>query len=265
MDETNKSQRSVGPLVAGQVAVITGGAKGIGRGCARVLAASGASVALLDIDEHAASATLRQLEAQGAKAAYFKTDVSQSADVEAAMRGILNAFGRIDILINNAGAHDGKGIQEADEADWDRIINTNLKSIFLVSKAALPSLKESGGNIVNMASMVGLVGQGQSGAYSASKGGIVALTKNMALDLAPYGIRVNCICPGWVETPLVDPWFALQPDEAEARQYVDSIHPLGRIADADEIGRVALFLASDLASFITGVAIEVDGGVSLGY
>ena len=113
--------------------------------------------------------------------------------------------------------------------------------------------------------MVGLVGQGKSGAYSASKGGIIALTKNMALDLAPYGIRVNCICPGWVETPLVNEWFALQPDEAEARAYVDSIHPLGRIASADEIGKAALFLASDLASFVTGVALEVDGGVTLGY
>ncbi len=265
MDKMTGLQRGVGPLVAGQVAVITGAAKGIGRGCAHVLAASGASLALLDIDEHAASATLRQLEAQGAKAAYFKTDVSRSEDVEAAIHGVLKSFGRIDILVNNAGAHDGKGIQEADEADWDRIINTNLKSIYLMSKAALPSLKESGGAIVNMASMVGLVGQGQSGAYSASKGGIVALTKNMALDLAQYGIRVNCICPGWVETPLVNEWFALQPDEAEARRYVNSIHPLGRIADADEIGKVALFLASDLASFITGVAIEVDGGVSLGY
>ena len=134
-----------------------------------------------------------------------------------------------------------------------------------MSKAALPALKQTGGAIINMGSMVGLVGQGKSGAYSASKGGIIALTKNMALDLAPDNIRVNCICPGWVRTPLVNQWFALQPDEARARDYVNSIHPLGRIAAADEIGSVALFLASDLASFVTGVAIEVDGGVSLGY
>ena len=178
---------------------------------------------------------------------------------------IVRDFGRIDILVNNAGTHDGKGIEEGDEADWERIIDTNLKSVFLVSKAALPYLKAARGSIVNMGSMVGLVGQGKSGAYSASKGGIIALTKNMALDLAPYGIRVNCICPGWVETPLVNAWFALQPDEAAARAYVDSIHPLGRIASADEIGNAALFLASDLASFVTGVAIEVDGGVTLGY
>jgi NAD(P)-dependent dehydrogenase (short-subunit alcohol dehydrogenase family) len=126
-------------------------------------------------------------------------------------------------------------------------------------------LKESRGSIVNMGSMVGLVGQGNSGAYSASKGGIIALTKNMALDFAPYGIRVNCICPGWVRTPLVDAWFAMQPDETSARSYVDSIHPLGRIASPEEIGQVALFLASTQASFVTGVAIPVDGGVTLGY
>ena len=177
---------------------------------------------------------------------------------------IVGEYGQIDVLVNNAGTHDGKGIEEADEADWNRIIDTNLKSVFLVSKAALPYLKARRSAIVNMGSMVGLVGQGKSGAYSASKGGIIALTKNMALDLAPYSIRVNCICPGWVETPLVDAWFALQPAEAEARAYVDSIHPLGRIASAEEIGKTALFLASDLASFVTGVALEVDGGVTLG-
>jgi len=148
---------------------------------------------------------------------------------------------------------------------WDQLREIRPFAVFLTSKAALPHLKSARGCIVNMGSMVGLVGQGRSGAYSASKGGIIALTKNLALDLAPYGIRVNCICPGWVETSLVNAWFALQPEEAEARAYVDSIHPLGRIAKAEEIGKAALFLASDLASFVTGVAVEVDGGVTLGY
>ena len=208
---------------------------------------------------------LTNCRARGVNAEFFSADVSSAADIAGAFPDILQRFGKIDILVNNAGTHDGKGIQEAQEADWDRIISTNLKSVFLMSKAALPALKQAGGAIVNMGSMVGLVGQGKSGAYSASKGGIIALTKNMALDLAPDNIRVNCICPGWVRTPLVNQWFALQPDEARARDYVNSIHPLGRIAAADEIGSVALFLASDLASFVTGVAIEVDGGVSLGY
>ena len=265
MNKTELSPPEYGQLVEQQVAVVTGAAKGIGRACARVFGAAGATIALIDIDGDAAGATLMELQKRGVQAAFFPADVSNAAEVSAAVQGILGRFGKIDILVNNAGTHDGKGIQEAGEEDWDRIIGANLKSVFLVSKAALPSLKQTGGAIINMGSMVGLVGQGSSGAYSASKGGIVALTKNMALDLAPHRIRVNCICPGWVETPLVDEWFALQPDEARARDYVNAIHPLGRIAAADEIGNVALFLASDLASFVTGVAIEVDGGVTLGY
>jgi NAD(P)-dependent dehydrogenase (short-subunit alcohol dehydrogenase family) len=252
-------------MLAGRVAVVTGGAKGIGLGCARVLAAAGAAIALWDMDEAALKRAAEQLRSQRLRARPFIADVSRSSAVDAAIAAIIRDFGKIDILVNNAGTHDGKGIEEADEADWARIIDTNLKSIFLVSKAALPYLKETRGAIVNMGSMVGLAGQGKSGAYSASKGGIIAMTKNLALDLAPYGIRVNCICPGWVETPLVNQWFSLQPDEADARAYVDSIHPLGRIAAADEIGNAALFLASDLASFVTGVALAVDGGVTLGY
>jgi NAD(P)-dependent dehydrogenase (short-subunit alcohol dehydrogenase family) len=113
--------------------------------------------------------------------------------------------------------------------------------------------------------MAGAVGQGHAAAYASTKGAIITLTKNLALDLAPYGIRVNCICPGWVETPLVNVWFQLQPDEAAARSYIASIHPLGRIATADEIGQAALFLASEASSFVTGVALPVDGGVTLGY
>ena len=252
-------------LLAGQVALVTGAGKGIGAGCARVLGAAGASIAVWDIDQAAANATVTELHSAEIAAGAVIADVSDKSAVEAAIAKIAAEFGRIDVLVNNAGTHDGKGIEAGDESDWDRIIGTNLKSVYLVTKAALPWLKAARGRIVNMGSMVGLVGQGQSGAYSASKGGIVALTKNMALDFAAYGMRVNCICPGWVRTPLVDQWFAMQADEAEARDYVASIHPLGRIADADEVGAVALFLASDMSSFVTGVAIPVDGGVTLGY
>ncbi len=131
-------------------------------------------------------------------------------------------FGRIDVVVNNAGVHDSKSLEEASEADWDRILTNNLKSMYLVVKAALPYLKETKGRIVNMSSMAGVVGQGNAAAYASSKGGIVILSKNLALDLAQYGIRVNCICPGWVETPLVNQWFPLQPDEAAARQYIGS-------------------------------------------
>ena len=265
MTEQRGSLRRIGNLLAGQVAVITGAGAGIGLGCARAMGAAGATIAVWDIDGAAAESAIAQLHAGGVEAKAYIADVSRASAVETTIADIVRTFGKIDILVNNAGTHDGKGIEEGDEASWNRIIDTNLKSVFLISKAALPQLKSARGCIINMGSMVGLVGQGSSGAYSASKGGIIALTKNLALDLAPYGIRVNCICPGWVETPLVNAWFALQPDESEARAYVNSIHPLGRIATAEEIGKAALFLASDLASFVTGIAIEVDGGVTLGY
>lgn len=265
MTKSHRSPRTSLAILADRVAVVTGAGAGIGLGCARILGAAGASVAVWDIDGASAKSAAEALLSSGVAAKPFIADVSQASAVESTIDEIVRDFGAIDILVNNAGTHDGKGIEEGDEADWDRIINTNLKSVYLVSKAALPALQVARGSIVNMGSMVGLVGQGKSGAYSASKGGIIALTKNMALDLAPYGIRVNCICPGWVSTPLVDQWFAMQPDEPAARAYVDSIHPLGRIASPDEIGSAALFLASDLASFVTGVAIEVDGGVTLGY
>jgi NAD(P)-dependent dehydrogenase (short-subunit alcohol dehydrogenase family) len=249
----------------GKIAIVTGAAKGIGFGCARVLGSAGATIAAIDVDEPALQSVVQHLRENGVTAEAYCADVSSTEAVDSAIQAIAARFERIDVVVNNAGVHDSKGIEAASEGDWDRIISTNLKSIYLVTKAALPYLKATHGSIVNMGSMVGLVGQGSAGAYSATKGAIVALTKNMALDFAPGGIRVNCVCPGWVETPLVNLWFAAQPDEPAARSYINSVHPLGRIASADEIGQVVLFLASAQSSFVTGVALPVDGGVTLGY
>jgi NAD(P)-dependent dehydrogenase (short-subunit alcohol dehydrogenase family) len=258
-------QSTVETLLSGRVAVITGAAKGVGLGCARVLGAAGATLAIVDVDPAGAALAVQDLRRKGVTAEVFIADVGQANAVDGLIKAIVERFDHIDILINNAGTHDGKGIEGSTESDWDRILTTNLKSVYLVTKSALPYLKAARGSVVNMASMVGLVGQASSGAYTASKGGIIAITKSMAIEFAPFGIRVNAICPGWVNTPLVETWFALQENEAQARKYVDSIHPLGRIASAEEIGQVALFLASDLASFVTGVALPVDGGVTLGY
>jgi NAD(P)-dependent dehydrogenase (short-subunit alcohol dehydrogenase family) len=185
--------------------------------------------------------------------------------VEALIASVVESFGRLDVLINNAGYHISKDVEHTSEQEWDYILATNLKSVFLCSKYAIPHLKKTRGTIVNMSSMVGLVGQSNAAAYSASKGGIVALSKGMAIDLAGDGIRVNCICPGWVQTPLVEDWFAQQADPSAARKYIFGMHPVGRISTVEEIGRVALFLCSEEASFITGVALPVDGGVTLGY
>ena len=248
-----------------KVAIITGSAKGIGKGCALVFAEEGATLVVVDIDAKAGSETVKQIESKGRQARFFKTDVSDSGQVQAMISQVVRDFGRIDVMFNNAGYHISKHVEETSEEEWDYIIDTNLKSVFLCSKYAIPHLRKTRGCILNMSSMVGLVGQSNAGAYSASKGGIVAMTKGMALDYAGDGIRVNCICPGWVETPLVEDWFAQQDDAEKAREYIYSVHPLGRIASMEEVGRAALFLASADASFVTGIALPIDGAVTLGY
>lgn len=248
-----------------KVAIITGSAKGIGKGCAMVFADEGAQIAVVDVDEGAAKDTVKEIEAKGGQARFFRTDVSDSAQVQQMISKVVEAFGSIDIMFNNAGYHISKHVAETSEDEWDYIINTNLRSVFLCSKYAIPHLKKTKGCIINMSSMVGLIGQSNAGAYSASKGGIVAMTKGMALDYAADGIRANCICPGWVKTPLVEDWFSQQDDPQEARQHIYGVHPLGRIASVEEVGRAALFLASSDSSFVTGIALEVDGAVSLGY
>ena len=249
----------------GKVAIVTGAAKGIGKGCAMVLAQAGASVAIADLEEAAGRALADEISATGSAALAVKCDVSNGDDVRALIDAVVAHFGGLDILVNNAGYHISKNIEVTSEQEWDYILRNNLKSVFLCSKYAIPHLRERRGCIVNMSSMVGLVGQTNAGAYSASKGGIIAMTKGMALDFAKDGIRVNCICPGWVQTPLVEDWFGQQPDPDAARKYIYGVHPLGRIATPEEVGRAALFLASESAAFVTGVALPVDGALTLGY
>lgn len=249
----------------GKVALITGAAKGIGRGCARVLAKHGAQIAIVDLDEVAGPDTAGGIQASWSRAEFFPADVSKADQVEKTIARVIDVFGQLDFLINNAGYHISKSVEQTTEEEWDYILDTNLKSIFLFSKYAIPNLRKSKGAIVNMGSMVGLVGQSNAGAYSASKGGIVAMTKGMALDLSKDGIRVNCVCPGWVETPLVNDWFSQQTDPESARRYIFGRHPLGRISTPEEIGRAVLFLCSEESASITGIALPVDGGITLGY
>jgi NAD(P)-dependent dehydrogenase (short-subunit alcohol dehydrogenase family) len=249
----------------GKVAIITGSARGIGFGCGRVFAKEGASITVADINEEIGPKAAKEFKSLGGDAFFCKTDVSDSKSVQAMITGTVKAYSRIDILINNAGYHISKNVEETSEEEWEYIINTNLRSTFLCSKYAIPHLRKTKGCIINISSMVGLVGQSNAGAYSASKGGQVAMTKGMALDFAKDGIRVNCICPGWVETPLVEDWFSQQKNPDEVRKHVYSIHPLGRIGTTEECGRAALFLATEDSSFITGIALPVDGAVTLGY
>lgn len=248
-----------------KVVIITGSAKGIGQGCAFVFAEEGAKVVIVDIDEKAGSKTVNAIKAKKEEAMFLKIDISDSTQVQSMISKVVEVFGKIDIMFNNAGYHISKNVEETSEDEWNYIINTNLKSVFLCSKYAIPALRKTKGCIINMSSMVGLVGQSNAGAYSASKGGIVAMTKGMALDFAKDGIRVNCICPGWVKTPLVEDWFNQQKDPEKVREYIYGVHPLGRIATIEEIGKSALFLASEDASFVTGITLQVDGAVTLGY
>ena len=249
----------------GKVALVTGAGKGIGKGCAEVLSRYGARIAVVDIDTAAGPQTAKGIEANGGHAVFLPADVSKAAEVQNMVAQLIELFGRLDILINNAGYHISKSVEDTSEEEWDYILDTNLRSVFLCSKYAIPYLRKTRGAIVNMASMVGLVGQRNAGAYSATKGGIIAMTKGMALDFAKDGIRVNCICPGWVETPLVEDWFSQQADPQAAKTYIFARHPLGRIATPEEVGDAAVFLCSEASSFVTGVTLPLDGGVTLGY
>ena len=201
-----------------KVVIITGSAKGIGKGCALVFAKEGAKVVIVDLDEKSGEQTVKEISEKKGTSFFVKTDLTKVADVQSMISTVINTYGQIDVMFNNAGYHISKNVEITSEDEWDFILNTNLKSVFLCSKYSIPYLRKTKGCIINMSSMVGLIGQSNAGAYSASKGGIVAMTKGMALDFAKDGIRVNCICPGWVNTPLVEDWFGQQNDPQKAKE-----------------------------------------------
>lgn len=246
-----------------KVTIVTGGARGIGAGICEVFCEEGAHCFV--IDKVNPDAKVKELREKGGKAGGIMCDVTQSDQVRAMIEKVVAEAGCIDVLVNNAGYHISKGVEELSEEEWDFLLDTNLKSQFLCTKYAVPHLKKTKGAVINMSSMVGLVGQPNACAYAATKGGIIAMTKNMAIDLAKHGIRVNVICPGWIQTPLVEDWFGQQKDPEAARKYIYSQHPLNRIGTSREVGKAALFLATEDSAFTTGSVIESDGGVTLGY
>ena len=250
-----------------RVAIVTGAAKGIGRGCAEVLAAAGAHVVVADVDSENGQAVAAAVNSAGTGGSglFVHTDVRSSAAVEAMVAAAVDRWGRLDVLVNNAGWHNSKGLLECSEEDWDSILELNLKSVFLCSKAAFPALKESRGAIISIGSMVGLIGQQDSVAYTASKGAIISMTRSLALDVAAYGVRANCICPGMVDTPLLEEYLQMQSNPEQRRQEFAAMHPLDRIGTPTDIARAVLFLASDAAEFITGTILPVEGGVTLDY
>jgi NAD(P)-dependent dehydrogenase (short-subunit alcohol dehydrogenase family) len=243
-----------------KVALITGGSRGIGLATAKCFADAGAAVTLVARDGQRGEAAARELGA-----VFVPADVRLAADCERAVAETLAAHGRLDVLVNGAGIiYRNRTVEQTTEEEWDATMDTNLKGAFLMSKYALPALRESRGTIVNVASYVALVGFAGSCAYAASKAALVNLTRTMALDHAGEQIRVNCVCPGSVATDMIYEAWELYGDVEEAERLWSSKHPLGRIAAPEEVARTILFLASDAASFVTGVALPVDGGITAG-
>ncbi len=249
--------------LAGKTALITGGGTGIGRACAVLFAREGARVAVAGRRAEPLAAVVAEIHGAGGEALAVTCDVTKAAEVEKAVRGIPARFDRLDVLVNSAGALLAAAAEETSEADWDHVVAVNLKGTFLVSRAVLPELRRAGGgSIVNIGSVLGLVGMKKRAAYAAAKGGVTLLTKAMALDHAREGIRVNCICPSLVETELVRQLFSGMPDpEAARRQRIEQI-PLGRMGQPEDVAQLALFLASDESSWVTGAALPLDGGIT---
>ncbi len=245
--------------MGGKVALVTGGGSGIGRATALAFAAAGASVVVADIDVGGGEETIRLLAEGGGEGVFVATDVSQATEVEAVVARAVDVYGGLHHAFNGAGVEgELSPTTECTEANWDRTINVNLKGIWLCLRAEIAHmLTAGGGSIVNIASVAGLVGLPGLPAYSASKGGIIQLTRTAALEYAPAGIRVNVVCPGAIRTPMLDRMIGLHPELGDG---LLALHPLGRIGEPDEIAQAAVWLCSDAASFVTGQALAVDGG-----
>ena len=243
-----------------KVVLITGGTRGIGLATAKLFAAEGAQVVIVGKDKGKMTEAVREVGGCGEPG-----DVSISRDCESIVARTLSLFGRLDVLINCAGIiFRNRTVEGTSEEEWDTTFDVNVKGTFLMSKYALPPLRETKGCIVNVSSYVGLVGFAGASAYAASKAAIVNLTRSMALDHAQEGIRVNAVCPGSVDTEMIRNAWQQFGDVKKAQRLWAEKHPLGRIATADEVGRTILFLASEDASFITGTALPVDGGITAG-
>jgi NAD(P)-dependent dehydrogenase (short-subunit alcohol dehydrogenase family) len=245
---------------AGRGILVTGAGSGIGRAAAQLFANEGGRVVVVDQDENEAQATVTSIRQAGGEALAIGADVSREADCRGMVERALAAYGRLHVAFNNAGiGASGFAVADEEEVTWSRLIDVNLKGIFLGMKYEIPAMVGAGGGaIVNTASVAGLVGERGIGAYSASKHGVVGLTRTAALDYIGQGVRINAVCPGATRTRILASWF----QDPKVESFILSRDPIGRIAEPEEIARAVLFLASDDASFIVGQALAVDGGLT---
>jgi NAD(P)-dependent dehydrogenase (short-subunit alcohol dehydrogenase family) len=257
------TDKGVGMDLEGRVAVVTGGAMGIGKGIAGELAAEGAAVVVSDVNDAAGEETTSELKRSGAKATYIHCDTSDEGEVKALMRAAVQEFDHLDVLVNNAGLGIFKSVTEATVEEFDRALAVNLRGPFLCMKYATPPMREAGrGSIINIASVHSVQNVGGTAPYAASKGGVAALTRAAAIDFSPDNIRVNAICPGWVDTPLVRGIFDATDDPEAARREIEERQLLRRLGQPEDIGRAAVFLASDDSSYMTGSLMFVDNGMT---
>ncbi len=251
------------PMSPAKVVVVTGGASGIGEGVARLMAERGYQVAIIDRNMDAGYRVADAINASGGHAQCFQADISDEHQVNTAFERIAETYLRIDVLSCNAGIQTYGTVETTTSEEWDRVININLKGIFLCCKAAVPHLKISGGSIVIMGSVQGYATQKNVLGYTTSKHALVGFVKAMALDMAEYGVRVNGVAPGSVRTPMLEYTVSLDTQPEQLWKTLDSMHPIGRIGTPREIAEVVAFLASPAASFVTGSMIIADGGLLL--
>ena len=244
--------------LAGMKSVVTGGASGIGAATARRFAAEGAQVCILDRDVATAQALAEEL---GSEHFALELDVRFEAAVEQAAADVYARWEAVDVLVNNAGSELNKTYNETTVEEWDKVLDTDLKGPWLLCKHFVPPMVERGsGSVINISSLNGLVGFPLSTAYGSAKGGLVVFTRDMAIELATTGVRINCVCPGVIETPMMERWTDLMPDKDEAKAMLRGVMPIGRMGTAEEIAGAVLFFASADSSLCQGAVLSVDGG-----
>lgn len=250
-------------ILKDKIVLVTGGAVGIGQACVQAYVQQGATVAVLDKDETA----LQELQTQlGTPHSFLLADLKKGQAISDAISKVIERYGRINAIHNNAGiASPSRPLHETSEDEWEEIMQVNVRSIYYTTRYAFEALKAAKGCILNTSSMVGEIGQDNHAAYAGSKGAVNALTKSMALDYAPFGIRVNAVAPAGVWTPMLRKWSQEQPSPGKIEQYLDNIHALGYCPEASEIADVCTFLLSEQARFVTGCIMPVSGGAELGY